>query len=71
MPTPDLDHLMHHADLPSETQTALERAFNALTQAERTHAATPTLETAQALAQAENHYQIALANKRALSPKGA
>lgn len=71
MPTPDLDHLMHHADLKGETQTALVRAFNALAQAEKAYAATPTLDTAQALAQAEINYQIALANKRALSPKGA
>lgn len=70
MPTPTLDHLMHHADLPSETQTALERAFKALAQAEKAYAATPTLETAQALAQAEINYQIAIENKRALSPKG-
>lgn len=70
MPTPDLDHLMHHADLKGETQTALIRAFNALTQAERTHATTPTLATGRALAQARVNYQIALENKRALSPKG-
>ena len=63
MTTPTLDHLMHHANLRQELQAAVERAFKALTLAEQAYQDTPTLDTAQALAQAEDTYQLALANR--------
>lgn len=66
MPTPDLDHLMHHADLKALTQAKLEQTLAALTLAEQAYAADPTPTNTTAYLQAGENYQTALHNRNAV-----
>lgn len=68
--TSRLAYLMHEADLEAELQAAVVKAHRALTDAEQAHRTSSNPTTAQALVVAEHNYEIALANRNNLSPKG-